>query len=468
MTAPKRPRENAPLNINNADDWLKLRERWMSDRLRTIAARADRYFTTDTELPLSRHILLLAMVAFVVLFVVWASIARLDEVARGQGRVIPSSQVQTIQSFEGGIIDELMVHEGDTVKAGQVLVRLRNIEASANFGSNQVRYLSLLAAITRLQAEAEGKDTVAFPDEVSKGAPQSVAEELNAFSANRTQLQSQTAVLNQQLAQRQQEVSELTGKSRDLASVIELSVQEKNMIAPLVAKGSAPKIELVQLERDIRERQTELNSVRQAIPRAQSAISEARLRIEEMRKTARARAQSDLTDKLGEMAAIKQTLSALADRKDRTELRSPVNGTVKDLKIYTVGGVVKPGDPILEVVPMDDQLLVEVEVRPQDIAFIRPDQPAMVKITAYDFGIYGGLKGTVVGISPDSIRNEKGETFYHVKVRTLEAGLKRKGEVLPIIPGMVASVDVLTGHKTVMEYLLKPLIKTVDGALHER
>ena len=437
-------------------------------RLGMITAQAQHYFLADEELPLSRHILLVTLFACVAVFVLWASFARLDEVTRGDGKVIPSSEIQVIQNLEGGIIDALLVHEGAAVRADQPLVRLRNLDAGASFGSNQARYLGLLATITRLQAEAEGKDAFSFPDEVMKGAPQSVTEEMNAFTANKTQLSSQLTVLQQQLQQRRQEISELRTKSSDLSSVIALSRQERDMIVPLVKKGSAPRIQLVQLERDLQERQTELNSVRQAIPRAQAAMAEASARIEEMQKTARAKAQADLSSKLTEMNAIKETLSALEDRKDRTEIKSPVDGMVKDIKTKTVGGVVKPGEPIMEIVPTNDKLVIEARVRPADIAFLHPGQAAMVKITAYDFSIYGGLKGEVIDISPDSITNEKGESFYHVRVRTYETQLKHKGEILPIIPGMVATVDILTGHKTVMEYILKPFIKTVDTALHER
>jgi membrane fusion protein, adhesin transport system len=463
-----KPRPPEKLNINNADDWVKLRGRWMQERAAWVRANADKYFTTDEDLPLSRHILLFVVLAFVGFFIVWSSLARLDEVTRGEGRIIPSSEIQVIQSLEGGIVDEFLVREGQMVKVGDVLLKLRNLDATANFGTNQSKYLTLQAAITRLQAEAEGKSTVKFSDEVQKGAPQSVSEELNSFLANQTQLRSQVMVLEQQLSQRRQEVSELSGKARDLQSVIQLLIDEKAMVTPLVEKGSAPKIELVQKEREIKEKQTELNSVKASIPRAESAIREATARIDEMRKTAKAKAQMEMAVKLGEMSAIKETLGALEDRKDRTDVKSPVDGTVKDLKINTVGGVVKPGDAMMEIVPGNDQLLVEAKVKPKDIAFLHPGQEAMVKITAYDFGIYGGLKGQVVDISPDSITNEKGESFYHVRVRTNETQLRHNGEVLPIIPGMVASVDVLTGHKTVMEYILKPFIKTIDGAMGER
>lgn len=468
MAEDQTPPQNERLNINKPDDWIKLRQRWVKERAQWIAANADHYFITDEDLPLSRHILLMVVSVFVVVFILWASWARMDEVTRGEGRVIPSSEVQVIQNLEGGIVDEFLVHEGDHVKVGQVLIKLRNLDAASNFGANQAKYLGALAAITRLQAEAEGKDEITFPDEVIKGAPQSVTEELNAFNANHTQMNSQIQVLKQQLAQRLQEVEELTIKARDLSRTIQLSVQEKNMIAPLVARGSAPKMEIMKLERDIQERQTELNGVRMAIPRAQSAIAEANARIEESIKSSRAKAQTELSARLTEMNSIKETLGALADRKDRTDIKSPVDGTVKDLKINTVGGVVRPGDAMLEIVPVNDQLLIEAQIRPKDIAFLHPGQKAVVKITAYDYGIYGGLNGEVIDISADTITNEKGESFYHVKIRTFEKSMKRKGEILPIIPGMVATAEILTGHKTVMEYILKPFLKTVDTALRER
>ena len=456
------------LKTNSADDWLKIRQNWMKERADWMRANADRYFTTDEELPLSRHILLIVMMLAVGTFILWASFARLDEVTKGDGKVIPSSEIQVIQNLEGGIIDEMLVREGEAVKAGQILVRLRNLDASASLGANQAKYYGLLAGITRLQAEAEGRDTVEFADEVIKNAAQTVSEELNAFTANRTQVTSQISVLEQQRIQRRQEVDELRSKAANLEKVIALSRERQAMVEPLVAKGSAPRAELLQMQQDILQQQTELDSVRQAVPRAESAIREASARMDELKKTARAKAQTELSSKLTEMNTVKETLGALTDRKERTEIRSNVDGMIKVIKIKSVGGVVKPGDSIMEVVPTNDQLLVEARIKPSDIAFIHPDQDAMVKITAYDFSVYGGLKGKVVDISPDSITNEKGESFYHIRVRTNETQLKRKGEVLPIIPGMVASVDILTGHKTVMEYILKPYIKTIDSAMRER
>jgi adhesin transport system membrane fusion protein len=240
------------------------------------------------------------------------------------------------------------------------------------------------------------------------------------------------------------------------------------MIKPLVEKGSAPRRDLLQMEQQMAQHTTELNGLRAALPRARAAIAEAQARLSDAVTQMKATAQSELAQTQIEMQTIGQTLGALEDRKDRTEIRSPVDGVVKDFKINTVGGVVKPGDDVVEIVPSDDQLVVEARVRPADIAFIYPGQKATVKLTAYDFAIYGGLPAEVVDISADTITNEKGESFYRVKVRTNVTTLKHDGRELPIIPGMVATIDILTGHRTVMEYMLKPFIKTLSSSLGER
>lgn len=462
----KQKQRDAYLNQN--DEWAKIQADWAKTQVEKIAARADRFFTTDEDLPLHQHILLLSVAAFFLIFVIWANLATLDEVTRGQGRIIPSSEIQKLQSLEGGIVDAFLVKEGEEVKAGQLLLRLRDIQASSDLGSNQKRILGLQAKIARLQAESEGRATPNFTEDVMKGVPESVSEELNSFRASQANLQNQLAVTEQQLAQRRQEISELRGRIGDVRAVIALARQEMETIRPLVERGSAPKLELLQKERELKERQTELNSLESSVPRIQAAMTEAEARIKEVRSSFQAQAQTELAATQIELNSLGETLGALQDRKTRTEIKSPVNGYVKDITVSTIGGVVQPGVILVEIVPKDDQLLVEAEIRPSDIAFLHPGQKAVVKITAYDFSIYGGLKGELVDISADTITNEKDEKVYRVRIRTDETTLKRKNEVLPIIPGMVASVDILTGKKTVMEYLLKPIVKTLGSSLGER
>ncbi len=433
-----------------------------------VQAHTLAFFDTDDNLPLSKHLLFVAITVFFIAFFVWANLANLDEVTRGDGKVIPSSEIQALQSLDPGIVDELLVKEGDFVRRGQVLVRLRDIEAASDLGANQARYLGLLASITRLQAQVEGRDTVVFPDEVLQGAPQSVIEELNAFKANKSQLDGQIKVLQKQVNQREQEVDELNGRIGDTKGILYLQQKEMTMIKPLVEKGSAPKLELLQLQQQIQQQRSELNQLKKSLPRSQSAIEEAAARIEEVRQTAQAEAQAELAAKLTELNEIRQRLSGLQERKGRTEIKSPVDGTIQELTVNTVGGVVRAGEDLIKIVPEDDQLIIEAKVKPSDRAFIYPGQNAVIKITAYDFSIYGGLKGELLDISADTIEDEQGNVFYRVRLRTHEKELVRRGKILPIIPGMVASVDILTGQKSVMQYLLKPLVKTLDNAMNER
>lgn len=454
--------------INKDAKWDGIRKDWAKEQAQLAKAHALAYFDTDEDMPLSRHFLLVSISLFFVVFVLWANFATLDEVTRGDGKVIPSSEVQAKQALEAGIVEEFLVREGDEVKAGQVLMRLSDIEASSDLGANQARYYGLLAAITRLQAEAEGKNTVDFSEEVVKASPSSVTEELNAFRANQQQLQGQMNIMLQQLAQREQEVRELSTRASDVRGQLSLQQQEKQMIEPLVQRGSAPELELLQLERAIKEKSTELNGVLSSMPRAKSAVSEAQARIDEIQSTAKAQAQTELAAKQIEMNEIKERLGALKERKTRTEITSPVNGIVQEMTVNTIGGVVKPGEDLIKIVPKDDQLIIEARVRPADRAFIHPGQKAVIKITAYDFSIYGGLDGELNYISQDTFEDEQGNTFYRVRLITKKTHLIHKGEKKEITVGMVASVDILTGKKTVMEYLLKPFIKTLDNAMNER
>lgn len=455
-------------SINTQQDWEKIRNRWARESAGRAQAHLESFFDSDDSLPVSHHLLLLAIFSFFVLFVLWANVASLDEVTRGEGKVVPSSQVQALQSLEAGTVDEVLVKEGDEVHAGQVLVRLSDIEAASNLSANQARYLGLLASITRLQAEAEGERNFEFPKEVMKGAPESVTEEMKSFRANLQQIQSQVNIYEQQLVQREQEVREVQSKIDDIRGIIRLQEEEMEMVRPLVEKGSAPRMELLQLQRVSKEKRSELNTLLSSLPRARSAVKEAQARIDDIQNSAQAQAQTELSARLIEMNELKERLSALKDRKTRTEMKSPVNGIIQELTVNTIGGVVRPGEDLIKIVPKDDQLIIEARIRPADRAFIHPGQKAVVKLTAYDFSIYGGLKGELTYISQDTFEDEQGNTYYTTRLRTDKNHLLHNGEVKPITTGMVASVDILTGEKTVMQYLLKPLIKTLDNAMNER
>lgn len=413
-------------------------------------------------------LLLFGVIAFFVAAYIWADNAILDEVTRGDGKVIPSSQIQVIQNLEGGILKELLVREGQVVEVGQTLVRIDDTGFSARFGEIESNYLNLMAMIARLSAESEGHGII-FPAELLAEAKALSIREQNLFNARQAELQSQVSILRQQAAQKKQEIAEINGRVKQLSASIDLINEELDITKPLADKGIVPKVQLLQLKRELNGLKGEISASTLALPRAKGALREANQRIEEKILNFRSLAAQELSTRRGEFEAIRQQILAAQDRVTRTEVKSPVKGVVKELKISTIGGVVRPGQDIVEIVPIEDTLLVEARIRPADIAFLRPGQEATVKITAYDFSIYGGLPSTLERISADTIVDEQsGESFYKIIVRTEKTFLQRGEQKLPIIPGMIASVDTLTGRKSVLDYLLKPILKTRDNALKER
>jgi adhesin transport system membrane fusion protein len=413
------------------------------------------------------HLLLVVIVAFFAAFLAWASWAKLDEVTRGDGKVIPSRQVQVVQNLEGGIVAEIAVREGAVVERGEVLVRIDDIRAASSLRESRARHLALLGALSRLRAEVGGTELV-FPPEVVAEAPAVAENERALFEARQQALESELAILHSQAAQREQELSELATRLDQLKRSHELAVEELKITEPLAANRVVSRVQLLRLEREVNDLSGELETTRLVVPRAEAAFREASRRIEERRLKFRAEAQRELNAVQAEAAALGEVIAAAADTVSRTEVRSPVRGTIKQLFVNTVGGVIQPGADLIEIVPLEDNLLVEARVRPADIAFLHPGQAAMVKVTAYDFAIYGGLEGVVEDISADTITDEKGESFYRVRVRTRDNALEKAGEPLPIIPGMTTQVDILTGEKTVLDYLLKPILRARDRALRER
>lgn len=413
------------------------------------------------------HALVLAVAGFVVAFGAWARWATLDEVTRADGRVVPSRHVQVIQNLEGGIVADLAVREGQVVESGQILARLENTTAVADLREGRSRYLSLLGGIARLQAESEARAPV-FPGQLQREAPEVVAAELALFRSRSAQRESEVEVLRRQIEQKEQEAGELTAKGRKLEASLGLAREELAVHERAEGQGAAAHVDVLRLRRQVNEVDGELEETRLAVGRARTAAREFRARLEERTHRFRSEAQAELTQRQAQVASLSATLSGAGARVTRTDLRAPVRGTVKRLLTTTVGAVVKPGETIAELVPSDDTLLVEAAVRPQDVAFIRPGQPATVKITAYEYSVYGGLAGAVEHISADTITDERGQAFFRVRVRTEQTHLLKDGQRLPIIPGMTATADIITGRKTVADYLLGPILRVGERALRER
>ncbi|AMA47627.1 HlyD family type I secretion periplasmic adaptor subunit [Pseudomonas monteilii] len=408
------------------------------------------------------------IIAFFLFLVVWACFAPIDEVTRGEGKAVPSSKVQKIQNLEGGIVAEIYAKEGEVVEVGQPLLRLDETRFASNVGETEADRLAMALRVQRLSAEVE--DTpLKIDEELRKAAPSQAASEESLYNSRRQQLRDEIGGLEEQLVQRQQELREYTSKRAQYANSLQLLRQEIAMSEPLVAKGAISQVEILRLRRAEVETRGEMDATGLAIPRAEAAVREVKSKVEETRGKFRSEALTQLNEARTELNKATATSKALDDRVSRTLVTSPVRGIVKQLLVNTIGGVIQPGSDIIEIVPLDDTLVIEAKILPKDIAFLHPGQEATVKFTAYDFTIYGGLKAKLEQISADTITDEdKKTTYYLVRLRTDRSHLGTDEKPLLIIPGMVASVDILTGKKTIMSYLLKPIMKARAEALRER
>lgn len=400
----------------------------------------------ELKTPRASLILLGTTVALMVVGIIWAHFAVLDEVKRGNARVIPSRQLQVVQSLEGGIVQDILVQEGDIVKQGQVLMRIDDTKFLADLGEVRERRFANAARVARLEAEVKGLPKPTFPDKLAERAPQAVQTEQNVFDARARKLA--------------QDVDVLTQQATRLSDSLKLLSREVQLTQNLYTQKVVPEIEMLRLQRQESDMRGQL--------------AETQARISTAKATFRSQAEEDLAKSRADLAVLEETTKSAQDRVRRADLKSPVNGIINKLNVTTVGAVVQPGANLMDIVPLDDSLLVEGRIRPQDIAFIRPQQNAVVKITAYDSSVYGSLKGKVERISADSIvddkseqRGEKGESFYRVIVRTDKNHLGTAEHPLPIIPGMVATVEVQTGEKSVLDYMMKPARMLRDEALRE-
>ena len=372
-----------------------------------------------------------------------------------------------VQNLEGGIISEVLVSEGDRVREGQKLIRIDDTRFASSFNEGKLSSLALRAAIARLNAEISGQPFSPPPD-----FPQDEADILEdqrrLYESRQQELRSAIDILSQQVTQHKQALAELRAEQQSLQRSARLAEQELDLTEPLVATGAVSQVELLRLQVAVNDVLGRLEGTELAIPKAQAVIAEAEEKIAEKHKQFVSAAQNDLNEAKTELSRLRFSNVALADRVRRTDVLSPVDGTVKQVRVNTVGAVIQPGMDLIEIVPANDSLLVEAEIRPSDVAFIHPGQQATVKLTAYDFAIYGGLDSVLELISADSITNERGEHFFRIQVRTNESHLGTRHNPLPIIPGMIATVDIITGKKTVMDYLLKPIKRAQANALRER
>ncbi len=418
-----------------------------------------------------------------VCLLIWAAFAKIDEVTHAEGQVVGSQRTQTIQNLEGGILRSVQVHEGQIVEKGDVLAQLDNELAESSYRDAVNKAMENSLAIIRLEAELKDQRPVfpedlrgwaaklighAVDDSTLARARQIIRDQENAWQSRQNQLNAEIEVLKSQYEQRRRDVEEQAARKTQLDRSLALSIEQRDTAYALVQRNNFSRMEYLGLQQKVVELQGQIDMLAASIPKAQAAADESRQRIASRRAEQNAAITEEINKRRLELNSLRETLSAGSDRVTRTELRTPVRGTVKQIYINTVGGVVKPGEPIMDIVPLDDTLLVEAKVSPKDVAFLRPGQDVMVKVSAYDFSIYGGLEGKLESISADTIEDKKGNYHYLVKVRTQKTAITYHNEVLPIIPGMIVTADILIGKKTVLDYLLKPILKAKQNALRER
>ncbi|ALM52476.1 HlyD family type I secretion periplasmic adaptor subunit [Halomonas huangheensis] len=440
---------------------------------RVSGAHLNRDWASDTDWarmqqdPLRARLMLYTVLVAMVVLIVWACFAPVDEVTRGVGSVIPSTQLQRVQSFDGGVVDEILVHEGDAVEAGQLLMRIDSTRFLSTFNENRVQAEALEARAERLRALATGTQFQPLDDLIQR-APKIVERERDLYNSSMETLDEQRQILRERLEQRRAELNEAISRRDTAGRELGMASQELNMTRPLLQSGAVSEVEILRLQRDVSRASGERNQAAAQVSRLESAIDEAEGELREVDSQARTEWRQELTATLGELAALDESSSGLQDRVRLAEIRSPVDGLVQRLTINTLGGVVQPGQEVVEIVPTDDTLVVEARIAPQDIAFLRPGLPATIKLTAYDFSIYGGLSAQLEHISASTTTDEEGNTFYRVRVRTVESEEETVKEALDVIPGMTAQVDILTGKRTVMQFLLKPVLRAWSNALGER
>ncbi len=416
--------------------------------------------------PKKIRIVILFWLISLALLITWMAFANIDEIVRGSGEVIPQGDNQLIQNLEGGIVEEILTHEGAYVKKGDILLRINNQKSKSSYENNQISSHAFEAKILRLRAEADNKKLL-VNEEIKKKIPSIIANEVSLYNSDMLQLNAAKKIVKQQLYQKKQEYKESLKKLELLRVDKKLIDEEIAIMEPLVKRGIKPEYEFLKLKREKNTIVKNLEAVKLSLPRTLSMIDEAKAKVKEIVYKHQIKAKEQLNEVLAKYKSTLSNNEALSDQVKRTIVRSPTNGIVQKLYVHTIGGVVRPGADLVEIVPTDESLLIEVKIKPSDIAFIYVGQLAKVKFSAYPFAIYGSLNGKVESISPDSIKDKKGVTYFKVRIKTHKSYLERNKKKLKIIPGMTVNVDIITGKKTVLDYILKPILKTKEYSFSE-
>ncbi|MEA3498911.1 MAG: HlyD family type I secretion periplasmic adaptor subunit [Campylobacterota bacterium] len=434
------------------------------------------YAQSHAKIKIYTLILFIVIIAFFTGAISWAYWAQIDELARGEGKVIPASKIQTIQSLDGGIISDILVKEGQLIKKGDPLIKIDTTRFKASLDENRDALESLIASKVRLKAEMyiniyKKLPTLVFKDKKLDGYPGIIEIQKNIFKTRFIELQTSIRILRIQNKQKKQELVELKSKKEQLYKSLMLIEEEMETIEKLVKRKALSNIDLIAIKKEHNSILGDYTSTKLSIPRSKLSIKESENKIAEKINMFKSEAAKELQKVSSEMNRYQSKVISERDKLDKTIILSPVDGIIKQINFNTIGGVVRSGVDLMEIVPNSKILLVEAKISPRDIAFINPSQKAIVKITAYDFSIYGGLDGKIVEISADSIKDKDtkdGKTYYKIVIQTDKNYLEKDGKHFSIIPGMVASVDIVTGQKTILDFILKPILKTKQSAFHER
>lgn len=421
--------------------------------------------------PLAARAGLLVIGLLISSFVAWAAIAEVDEIARGEGKVIPVSKTQIIQSSEPGIVREIAVQPGQVVRRGDLILRLDDTASGSSLGELEAKGRSLRAQVARLKLEETGAYDAKYqcPEDITKVAPAICANEEQLLQAKAGNFNNKLSVMQAREGQRQKELAEAAANITRLTESLQLTEQEQEMLAPMVKRKLVAQTEVLRVEKELTDTRGQLALWKESVGKLEAALREATLQVTELSLQLKQEALAEKTEALSQLSVIEETIRGASSRVANTDIRSPVDGIINTLDVNTVGAYVTPGGVIAGVVPTSEVLLVEARLSPRDVAFVRPGQPALIKISAYDFSIYGGLGGVVDTISADSLVDQNnGETYYLVRVKTDTAALVKDGREYAIMPGMIASVDIMTGKKTILAYLMKPINKAREEALRER
>ncbi|WP_110667644.1 HlyD family type I secretion periplasmic adaptor subunit [Salinicola halophilus] len=459
--------------------------KWPRPTARELELADDASAATLLATPWRSRILVWALLALLIAFLVWAGLSSVEVVTRGTGQVVPSSRLQTIQNLEGGIVREVSVSEGDIVEAGQPLARIDPTRATSDLAERNSTLAGLQASVAQYQAEItsvalnpEASDwsaqvlispqSLPLSDEFQEENSDIFSAAQNAYSARISGLRSQLDQATAQIQQRQQELQETRARASSLSRSYQLSRQQLGITAPLVEEGVVSQVDLINLQREVNDQRGQLESAQLSIPSKQSELQEAISKRRDVAAQFTSRAADALSEARGKLDSLQQGRVSLQDRVDRTLITSPVRGIVQSVNVTTIGGVIDPGESLMQIVPVEDKLLVEARIAPRDVGFLHAGQRAKVKLSAFDFTTYGGLDGEVLRVSPDTEEDEKGNTYYEVTVRTDSNHLGPNEDDLTIIPGMQATVDVITGEQTILQYLLKPILRAQQSAMRER